>query len=218
MAIIDTIRIGEKLEIGKIRGNAKDLDERSTGITSQVMDVEGDVVHISKPMKFGRNYSLDIKEQVHLYFFTKDKGILKVRGEVLLSKEDPILIYGIKLMGKAKKIQRRFYFRLDITKDITITDIQNNGKIPCVTKDLSGGGLKCISKKPLHPGAPIEVNLDIEQSKISILGEIVRCIKDPVENNYELGVQFTSISDKDRNVIVSYIFQKQRELRKKGLI
>ena len=218
MGILDNIRIGEKLEISKIRGNARDLEERSTGITSQVMDIEGEVVHISRPMKYGKNYPLAIKEQVHLYFFTKDKGILKIRGEVLLNKEDPILVYGIKLLGSAKKIQRRFFFRLDFTKEITIIDIQNNRKIPCITKDISGGGLKCVSKEPLRERDPIEVNMEIDRSKISILGEVVRCIKDPLENNYELGVQFTSISDKDRNVIVSFIFQKQRELRKKGLI
>jgi len=218
MAILDTISIGEKLEIGKIRGSSKELEDRSMGITSQVMDMDGDVVHISKPMKYGKNYPLEIHEQIHLYFFTKDKGILKVRGEVLLSKEEPILIYGIKLLGEGKKIQRRFYYRLEITKDITIIDIQSNHKIPCVTKDLSGGGIKCISKEPLRFRDPIEVGMEIEKTHISILGEVVRCIKDPMENNYELGIQFTSISDKDRNTIVSFIFKKQRELRKKGLI
>ncbi|NBG87587.1 flagellar brake protein [Isachenkonia alkalipeptolytica] len=218
MAILDTIGIGDKLEVGKIRGNAKDLEEKSTGITSQVMDIQGDIVHISKPMKYGKNYALEINEQIHIYFFTKDKGILKVRGEVLLSKDEPILIYGIKLRGKAKKIQRRFYFRLDITMDIAVTDIQNNRKIPCVTKDISGGGLKCITREAFQSRDPVEVNMVIDQAPISVLGEIVRCIKDPVENNHEVGIQFTSISDKDRNTIVSYIFQKQRELRKKGLI
>ncbi len=218
MTILEMIDIGEKLEIGKIRGISRDLDERSTGITSQVMDIEKEIIHISKPMKYGKNYSLDIGEQIHLYFFTKDKGILKIRGEVLVSRDQPILTYGIKLLGKAKKIQRRFYFRLELTRDIEITDIQNNRKIPCIMKDLSGGGLKCITKEVLQVRDPIEVNLDIDQTEISILGEVVRSIKDPVEKNHELGIQFTSISDKDRNRIVSYIFQKQRELRKKGLI
>ena len=218
MAILDTISVGEKLEIRKIRGSAKDLEDQSMGITSQVMDRDGDVIHISKPMKLGKNYPLEIKEQIYLYFFTKDKGILKVRGEVLLSKDEPILLYGIKLLGKAKRIQRRFFYRLEITKDIQITDIQNNRKIPCVTKDLSGGGLKCISEEALKKKDAIEVNIEIDKINISILGEVVRCIKDPMENNYELGVQFTSLSEKDRNTIVTFIFQKQRELRKKGLI
>ncbi len=218
MTILNTIKIGDKLEVGKIRGSAKDMEEKSTGITSQVMDIQGDTVHISKPMKYGKNYALEINEQIHIYFFTKDKGILKVRGEVLLSKEEPILIYGVKLLGKAKKIQRRFYFRLDLTMDITLTDILNRRQLTAVTKDLSGGGMKCITKEALEPRGPVEAKLTIEKTTIHVLGEVVRCIKDPMENHYEVGVQFTSISDKDRNIIVSYIFQKQRELRKKGLI
>ena len=49
-------------------------------------------------------------------------------------------------------------------------------------------------------------------------GKVIRVIKDTATNSYELGIKFDKISRSNEDKIYSFIFERQRLLRKKGLI
>lgn len=86
-------------------------------------------------------------------------------------------------------------------------------------KDLSGGGFKALSRRPLKLDINVRGLLTLDNEEIPFSGKVIRCSRtmDTFEN-YEIGVMFEGMDDQVRSQIISYIFKKQRSMRKKGLI
>ncbi len=148
-----------------------------------------------------------------------------------------------------KKSQRRKYFRLPYIGDIRVEDpnqpkmteeeklkfeaLKEKYKdnpdilveepeiqyIAMTGKDLSGGGMKAISRKPLELGIYVKGIMMLDEQALNFNGKVVRCMStmDTYEN-YEIGIMFEGMDDQVRSQIISYIFKKQRSMRKKGLI
>ncbi len=89
-----------------------------------------------------------------------------------------------------------------------------------IGKDLSGGGFRALSKKPVEIGQVVEGEIFLDRLELEFKGKVVRC-KSTIDTfeNYEIGVMFEGMDDQIRSQIISYIFKKQRTMReKKGLI
>ena len=72
----------------------------------------------------------------------------------------------------------------------------------------------------LDIGDMIECNFQLDnENDIKIIGKVVRFgIADKLTYKYDLGISFPKISEGVRDTIIKFIFEKQRELRKKGFI
>jgi len=99
----------------------------------------------------------------------------------------------------------RKYLRTEIKLAIQIigTDLS---PINILTEDISGGGLKVISKQFLEIGT--QLNCTISNSKLGIIkanGEVVRTEKK--DQDYRLGINFTEISKRDRNKLIDFTYR-----------
>ncbi len=126
-------------------------------------------------------------------------------------------------MADAPKTQRRNFVRLNVRVPLEYTIVSDDIGLPetysATTKDLSGGGLRFDSKVELAINTELEMILDIpRQGKITAVGQVVRCIPLEFSPKYSIGVEFTLIDKKDRERLIRFIFERQRELRQKGLI
>ncbi len=103
--------------------------------------------------------------------------------------------------------------------DIIIDDEPEMAYIDMTGRDLSGGGYRALSRKPLELGIAINGFLTLDELELEFVGKVVRCrsTMDTFEN-YEIGVMFEGMDDQVRSQIISFIFKKQRSMRKKGLI
>ncbi len=82
--------------------------------------------------------------------------------------------------------------------------------------NISGSGIKFISDMPLEDGDLIELKIEIPfmtSPKIMTVGQIVRSVRltSPAPGNCETAVKFLVINDHDRDLIISYMFAKERE-------
>ena len=103
--------------------------------------------------------------------------------------------------------------------DIIIDDAPEENVIELTGKDLSGGGYRALSKKPLKVGLDIQGIIFLDKLELEFKGKVIRCKRTmDVYENYEIGVMFEGMDDQVRSQIISYIFKKQRSMRKKGLI
>jgi c-di-GMP-binding flagellar brake protein YcgR len=91
--------------------------------------------------------------------------------------------------------------------------------------DVSGGGiqLKLSQLNDIAIGDELEFKLQLQSLELETArGEIVRICteEDPEieEEMYSLGIKFIGLSDQMREEIIEWVFVKQRELRRKGLI
>jgi hypothetical protein len=81
---------------------------------------------------------------------------------------------------------------------------------------VSGSGLKYFSDVELQEGAFLEVRLVLpflSKPRIIALAKVVRSRKRVVEGRqtWETAVSFVAMNEKDRDVLVGYVFSKERE-------
>lgn len=79
--------------------------------------------------------------------------------------------------------------------DIPIKVIENEGE-DCLNQslhDISIGGLRCLSDKPLAAGAEIKIIIDMVDPVLEIPGRVIWCR--PVDESYELGIEYQGEKD-----------------------
>lgn len=217
MNLLEDLKIGEKLEIEPIRSKRNTAANHI--ITSQLVDKKDQNLYISSPIKKGISYPLFQGQQINIIFYRDEKGIYSFLGEVVQKLNIRFPIYIIKPLSFREKIQRRFYYRLQVLTKVAIRRLKEDSWLEGLTKDLSGGGLKLIVNQAFKIGEKVECIIILDKNQeVNVVGEIVRSVRDIVTNEYEVGIRYVDISEKTRNDIIAFIFKKQRELRQKGLI
>lgn len=158
----------------------------------------------------------------------RPNGIYKYDMTILsVTQENKTCILELELCSDIKKMQKREFFRLDVRISACIRIILHNeeknktSKYDVVTLDISGGGMKAVSKKPIPSQAVAMITVyfnkyDEKFDEINIIGRILRCEKRMNENNdYAVYIQFEKSEKEASEKIVKYIFEIQREnLRK----
>jgi hypothetical protein len=82
--------------------------------------------------------------------------------------------------------------------------------------DISGAGIRFLSETRLDEGGYLELRIVLPcfpDERISALGKILRVRPSSATNaeGFETAVSFASIGEKDRDLLIGYIFSKERE-------
>lgn len=207
-----------------------------------------DRISVNAPIYKGHIFPVEVDSTVSVFLPQDAAGIYTFFAKVIARKEInkvPTLV--LKKTSKIKKSQRRQFFRLDFVGDINIKmdsipeenqkylremprasskivivkgeGLQEAAYFSMQGKDLSGGGFKAIGRAPISEGTQIAGLMILNEDPIPFAGKVVRCVRtnDTVES-YEIGVGFLDMDDSLRSKIVGFIFERQRRMRKKGLI
>jgi len=86
--------------------------------------------------------------------------------------------------------------------------------------NLSGTGMNIMTDKPVEPGKIIHTNFVLLRFPlvfIDVFGEVLRVT--PVDEDgktlYHIGVKFLDLDQNDRERIIAWVFQRQREIIRK---
>ena len=185
---------------------------------------------IDAPIQAGTVYPVRIDTLMYVYFIHKG-DLYRFKAKVLdRGLRENLALLKIGVCSDIERIQRRQFYRFECTLPIRFRMVDSfdpglNVKIPfknAVTEDISGGGLCVIlGDDKLTADELIECELQLEEkSTIRFFGKVVRAnaLEPGDRYKYRAGIRFKKIEDRDREIIISYIFQQQRKLRKKGLI
>lgn len=122
-----------------------------------------------------------------------------------------------------KKIQRRSFFRLEVSLAATLrifgdqeSDDAAEVTLKLRTKDLSGGGIRVITKEKLREGALLAAELQLANDTLIKIpqAKIVRIENSPTDTSINwVGIDFKEIDEHDRKKIVQFVFRKQLEHR-----
>ena len=155
---------------------------------------------------------------------TNDKGMFKIKARVIKnsSKNQNTLILA-PLERDIPVIQRRSHFRLEHPQICAHCRIIKESKslltkdwLEVEISDLSGGGarLKIHLQCSLPPNTQIMLRMKMPESSevINVVGKVIRCVKIPEKTDrYEICLSFSIIDEKNRDTIVSWLFQQQLE-------
>ncbi|HHY05622.1 MAG TPA: hypothetical protein GX532_01410 [Clostridia bacterium] len=125
-----------------------------------------------------------------------------------------------------KRVQKREFVRVGLVMEVLLSYFNPLGEeevFYCKARDISGGGMMLVLNTyvPLRKGCKISVQFLLQQTLLNIPGVIVwnewELDSAGIERNL-IGVQFTDITEKDRKIIIKTVYQRQIELKRKGLL
>lgn len=195
---------------------------------STIQDIQEDYVVINMPISGRKFYIMHSGTSLEFYVCTS-KEIFKCRSMVLGKKEENnVQLVIISKPEIIEKVQRREYFRLPISMEVeycllpqgieylSLKDIPSgyfNFMKKCITLDISGGGIKIITREYARKECNALVNIKL-QEEICLLCTIVRCEYNDFEKNYRISLKYEDLEERVRDKIIKYIFNKLRDQSK----
>ena len=233
--LLSVIKIRDELTI-TIEKDDEYIDLKTSVIE---LDQKKETFKIYNPIHKSRVYTMVIDKIYKFRYIDDNSGIYTFDGRIIQRvKEKQILILVVKFEGNVEKSQRRAFFRMDLIKRVKINlpideRVNSAEKLEKVKqqiefypkeillKDISGGGFGFLTNDIFSIGDVFLAEINLDGTIIEVIGKVVRKNTIPNDQNnykYGLGVEFKCLDTKTRREIINYIFKKQRELRKKGLI
>jgi PilZ domain. len=217
------LTLGTKLEL-------EILDEKGERVVPTLVSqfetlLPDGTMEILSPIFEGRIYPVKRGTRLNV-IYQKDGDLFRFQSETVgRSVEGNIHFLQIKPLSEAEKIQRRYFFRFKCVRDVLYrmypdqmaAEGERRNYKTGITKDISGGGICLLSDEKPDIGWYVEGWLHIDLN-IPFRGRVVRIadIHDGGRYGYEIGIEFVDITNMNRERIISYIFEEQRKLIKKG--
>lgn len=211
----NTISAGEKIELLIDRkGNPERFFSKVESIVTE------DTFIITRPIGDEQLMFLSLGEIIRIVFF-RDDGAYYFDAQVIERiKHQESISARVVALSEKYKLQRRNYYRLSTMVPVAITYFDKESKIikSLDTIDISGGGMRIAST--IRFGKDLEMDIEIKipgMEDYIIKGKVVRSEwSDKGEGILETGIEFLNVTPLVRQMIIEYIFTKQRELLKKG--
>lgn len=208
------LKIGQKIEV---------LQDGITFV-SKIQDINENFLLIDTPVA-GNRYFIAHHGRVIEFYIPNEKDVTKCRAIILGKKrENNIEMLVLSLPEVIEKVQRREYFRLPITMEIKYSILPQDKRyfdlkdVPALyykqlhkglTIDISGGGIKILTKERATAGNNVLILLTIPQ-EVMVLTSVIRT--EEVDNkNFKLALKYENIDEKTRDSIIKFIFDKMRE-------
>jgi PilZ domain len=112
--------------------------------------------------------------------------------------------------------------KIDHILDILETkDTERDASAISESINISGSGMKFVTNHPFLIGDIIALriflSLDLATgSWINVLGKVKSFTESGAKNTYNTAVKFINLSEQDREIIIRYVFKRQRELLRLG--
>lgn len=187
----------------------------------KVADIIEQGIVITGLYREGAPLPVRLEQPIRVYY-TTDRAAYTFKSMILRRSNKPIPLLLIAKPESVKRIQRRDYFRLEVSGTVDL--YQKADKAAEAEKiaeaellDISGGGIQIELAENFNTDQIIYLYLKriLDQKKL-IKSSIVRKNKVNAEM-FSYGLEFIEISENLREDIIQWIFAYQRENRKKGL-
>jgi c-di-GMP-binding flagellar brake protein YcgR len=184
---------------------------------SSIRQIDKNGLLIDTPRLDGEELALAAGQRLTMFLalhgrmYQFDTRVRRADLQVLLDEPDEV-----------KRTERRAFYRLTLTVpcQMTIETPEDDEPEPQETTilDLSGGGVRMRTDQELAPGARLHLEFLLDGAPIALAAEVISSSRlGGRSSRSEAHCTFTSISRADQDLIVRFIFQKQREFSQKGV-
>lgn len=236
MMISEFARPGDKIDITYLHQNNGKVYK------SSVFDFLGEsTLEIGMPTEGGKMVLFQVGFECSLFFYTQ-RGMFICDGKILdRYKKDGFYMMSVKLTSAPKKYQRREFYRVDCSIDFAYYKISSevaalestedlfeeiadpkylSEKKLALSQDISGGGIRFLSDEKLDRGSYVLTVIRLTNEKVDqtfyLVTEIIECGKvEKIPDKQMVRAKFHFKDIKDRDVIVRFVFEEDRMIRKK---
>lgn len=146
--------------------------------------------------------------------FSSARGRVRLRGTVVSQDAGSPELITLGAPRSVEVLQEREYVRIRSARPVLVYAARDGMRVQSFTVDVSGGGLLLAGPDTLAIGDELTFQLTITPgvTPVSGKGRVVR-----IDPQGRRAVEFDSISDLDRRRLVRFIFECQRNERRRGL-
>lgn len=196
---------------------------------SRIVEIDDGKYFIDLPVDMKTYRTSDMKEGTPLQvsFIDEDSGIYRFESMVSGRKlgRVPMLIIERPDENHLVRMQRREFLRIDSEIDVAVhPKVERFHAFTTTSADLSGGGMAI--KLPKHHG--LKENMEIycwlvlskhsgDSDYLFLPCKVLRIFQPDQKGIESASLGFVSIQEKERQKIIRFCYEKQLELKKKGL-
>lgn len=206
-------KVNRRLSVG-IKKKNEDGQEQTVFYGSRIEMVRQDELWIAALQEKGVLVPVSVGEKVEVYLVGENELFCSQCVVKDRLRKGNIAYLVLQVPQEVVRKQRREYVRFNVVLPVFLKKEEKT--LSATTKNVSGGGMLVHldeKKEALKPREEVFFCLHMNGGEIMGKAEVVRR-----EEPHLYGFRFTSISDRDREEIIRYIFRQQVELRKKGLL
>lgn len=194
--------------------------------TCDVQDMKDGYLAVSIPIRDKHYLPLQKGERIDVLYY-EGTCLYEFSSVVSARQRSNIPLIWVVIPEKFKKIQRRKYVRVSvllntkcavISKDFLLNK-DNFSKLKFfegTVVDLSGGGLRMITKYKIERDTNLLMALPFPDGGILIEGKAMRVDQDEMKN-IVCGINFVDLKASEQEKIIGYVFKIMKEQMKKGL-
>lgn len=233
------IRILQQVEQGKKTG------ERPPAYHSKVQNILKDgSMEVEVPTAGGKSISLPAGIRLEFVFYTRNglyRCVTHIKERYI---RDNLYLLRIEPKTPLEKFQRREYYRFECVMDMLympiteeevaikkIEEVKEHHRLKypedlpkeAIAVDLSGGGIRFVGYEPGERGDYLLLTIRLENESmdylLEVVGRVLTCQRVEArakEKKYEYRVQFLMKDQREREMIIKYIFEQERRSRQKG--
>ena len=233
---LEGVKPGDKIDITYLHQN------NGKTYKSSVFDIISNTeLELTMPTDEGKMILLQTGFECQFYFYT-EKGLYTCEAVITgRAKKDIFLILSAKIKTGLKKFQRRDYYRVNALVDFgyykitdEVAELQTTEELfeeiadakyvgmqqLARTKDISGGGIKFLADESFAPGEKLLTVIRLSNAKVDqmfyLVTQVVECFpEEHVKNKWVVRAKWNFKDVKDRDMIVRYVFEEDRMIRKK---
>lgn len=221
MLIPEGLKVNQlvEIEVGEDPNNKNSYRSRVEG-----MGDEG--IYLAIPIENGSLISIHPGEVIRVNYQVKrdvnQVQIFSFIASVKSRQREPLPLMLIGYPETVTRIQRRNYLRVPVKLKVKLyQEMAPENQWDGETVDLSGGGCLIRTKIPSEVGDEVRVSFAIPKGPNYDIGSTVVRVeaKDEVGKPcYMVAVRFDNITERERDQIIRFLFEKQRESLKRRLI
>jgi c-di-GMP-binding flagellar brake protein YcgR len=195
----------------------------------KIHEITGNVFYIDYPINLDTNRTVFLTDgtQLKCTYIGSEGNVYIFDTEVLGRKKMELPFVQLRTPAEHQfvKIQRRQYVRIDAAVDVAVHPLNFEFRpFTAITADISAGGAAILVPKTttIKPGSYINVwiVLPLKSGDIYYLklkSKVIRIVEQEGSNFNKVSIQFSEISKGDRQLLIRFCFEKQLEMRNKGL-
>lgn len=177
---------------------------------SRVISLDSEIeLMVENPSKEGKEVHFLNGTRLDVVFQVENHDLHSFETEIVAKVREKINLLKLRRLGEVKKLQRRNFYRVKSDLDVIVRRLGDVIFEETIILDISGGGLKFLSRQDFKLGDLVELNITLLGEDLDLEAKVVKVDKIGFGKS-EVSVEFYDLYEDDQNVIVKYVFEKQR--------